>query len=569
MHSDKSKPDILLRLSGLSISFDGRKASEDISLQLQQGKCLGIVGESGSGKSICALAIIGLLPPNAIIESGSIIFNQGNSETELLKLEEKRMQRIRGKDISMIFQEPMTSLNPVKRCGHQVEEVIRLHLGLRGKKAKDAVLSLFKEVRLPDPESAYQSFPHQLSGGQRQRVMIAQAIACKPRLLIADEPTTALDVTVQKTIVELLRDLQQKHGMSMIFITHDLGLVSQIADRIAVMHKGKLVEEGDAATVLRSPGQAYTRGLLACRPGLSTSDKRLPTLADFTEGVTGGTTFQEKPPIELNPIDYQESPLLELRNLRVSYPQKQNFLGRVAAWYHAVDEVTLDVWKGETLGLVGESGCGKTSLGRALLRLIPSSAGSIVFDGLDIGALQAKQMKALRKRMQIIFQDPYSSLNPRIRVGDAITEVMQVHSLHGGHQSRKDAAKDLMMKVGLDPDSFRRYPHEFSGGQRQRICIARALAVEPEFIICDESVSALDVSVQAQVLNLLRDLKEDFGLTYIFISHDLSVVKYMSDRIAVMRKGKIIEIQESETLYKSPGQDYTRTLLEAIPRLIV
>ena len=499
---------------------------------------------------------------------------------DLLKLPEKEMQKYRGNEIAMIFQEPMTSLNPVIKCGKQVMESILLHSDLSKKAAKEKTLELFDEVQLPRPVSIFNSYPHQISGGQKQRVMIAMAMSCNPSILIADEPTTALDVTVQKTILELMQKLQQKHNMGIIFITHDLGVIGEIADHVLVMYNGSIVEQGDAADIFNHPKHPYTKGLLSCRPPLDKRYKLLPTIASFMEADNGsnkkapGGARQFSDPIIVNYKErkkqhekiYSQEPILKVRNIKTYFPLKKNLLGKTTEYLKAVDNVSFDVYPGETLGLVGESGCGKTSLGRSILSLIGSSGGQIIFDGVDITKLPFQKLRALRKEMQIIFQDPYSSLNPRITVGSAIIEPMRVHQLYANNKKRKLKAIELLEKVNMDSSHFYRYPHEFSGGQRQRICIARALALNPKFIICDESVSALDVSIQAQVLNLLNKLKEDYNFTYIFISHDLSVVKFMSDRMIVMKDGKILEIGEADKIYTSPETDYTRSLIEAIPK---
>jgi len=569
----------ILSVQDLSVSFHDEtgwsKAVNHISFRLNQGETLGIVGESGSGKSVTSLSVMRLLPKMGCrIDSGSITFKSSASSCiDIFKTPEKVMRSLRGNQIAMIFQEPMTSLNPVMKCGRQVTESIKLHLGLNNKKSRELTLSLFQEVLLPDPERAFGAYPHQLSGGQKQRVMIAMAIACKPSLLIADEPTTALDVTVQKAILKLLKSLQIKYGMSLIFISHDLGVIAEIADQVLVMKQGVIVEQGGVDEIFRNPVHPYTKGLLACRPPLDKRLVRLPTVIDFT-----GSAFS--PPANMEELFrfvskeervsahdklYGALPLLQIKELSVHYARPTSVFKRKKEYFRAVDQVSFDVYKGETLGLVGESGCGKTTLGRAVLQLIEPTSGELNFDGIDLRKLAHDDLRQMRRRMQIIFQDPYSSLNPRITAGQSIMEPMQAHDLYPGNDTRKRKVLELLERVDLNPDHFDRYPHQFSGGQRQRICIARALSLNPEFIICDESVSALDVSVQAQVLNLLNELKRDFGFTYIFISHDLSVVRFMSDRMMVMKNGKITEAGEADSLYEHPKEKYTRDLIAAIP----
>ena len=532
---------------------------DHVSFQLNESETLAVVGESGSGKTVTALAVLGLIPsPPGKISGGEILFRNGEGRAaDLLHMPERDIRKIRGFGISMIFQEPMTSLNPVFTCGGQVSESLRIHLGYSKKQAREKVLELFGEVQLPRPENVFRSYPHQLSGGQKQRVMIAMAIACNPAVLIADEPTTALDVTVQKTILELLKHLQVTRKMSILFITHDLGLVAGFANRVLVMHKGTIVEQGDVAAIFRSPQHAYTRGLLACRPPLGSRPLRLPTIENYM--VDGHQVMEQVITPEQRKACHQriyaQNPVLRVEEV-----------GKQFGSFTALENASFDVWPGETLGIVGESGSGKTTLARVVLELVPASEGRIFYKDHDITRLTSAKLKALRKDLQIIFQDPYSSLNPRLSAGAAILEPMKVHGLHRDDRSRKEHVMELLEKVGLNPGYYNRYPHEFSGGQRQRICIARALAVEPRLVICDESVSALDVSIQAQVLNLLNDLKKDYGLTYIFISHDLSVVKFMSDRLIVMKNGKIEETGEADQVYASPRSEYTRALLEAIPK---
>ena len=546
--------DNILEVRDLKVAFDGRTVVENVNFSLRRGTTLGIVGESGSGKSVSTLALMGLLPKNATVSGSAVL-----EGSELLTLDEEGFRGIRGKRISMIFQEPMTSLNPVQKCGAQVVEMLRQHEEVTAQDARERVIGLFSEVLLPRPEKIFDSYPHEISGGQKQRVMIAMALVNKPDILIADEPTTALDVTVQKTILELLRDLQEKHGTSIIFITHDLGVIAQVADEIMVMYRGKVMEQGPAAEILHNPKEPYTKGLLACRPPLEDKPRRLPTVEEYLEGerYAGATTDSDASPLSPHP-----SPLLSVKDLSVTYTLKRNFFGKPVQTLKGVDGVTFDIMEGETLGLVGESGCGKSTLGRALLRLIEHSSGSVSYRNKPLDTLSSKEMRALRPKLQIIFQDPYSSLNPRITIGDAIREPLTVHG--GGDRSK---VLELMEQVGLRAEWYSRYPHELSGGQRQRVCIARALILQPELVICDESVSALDVSVQAQVLNLLNDLKEKYHYTYLFITHDLSVVHYMADRIMVMQKGKVVESGTPDDLFHNPQTDYTRTLIDAIPRI--
>lgn len=562
----------LLQINNLTVEFKHEKtyhkAVDNISLSLKHGQILGIVGESGSGKSVTSMAVMKLLSqPPAKINCGEIIFSTNDNTYDLLKLSESEMRRIRGNKIGMIFQEPMTSLNPVMKCGRQVMEALLLHQKITKKQATEKCISLFKDVLLPQPENVFNKYPHELSGGQKQRVMIAMAISCNPSLLIADEPTTALDVTVQKTILQLIKNLQQKYNMSVIFITHDLGVVAEIADNIAVMYKGKIVEQGKAAEILKNPQHPYTKGLMACRPQMDVRYEKLPTVSDFVSENSDFiyTELKAEKRQALHNVIYQKKPILEIKNLEVDFTTKSNIFGKSIETYKALKNINFDVFEGETLGLVGESGCGKTTLGRSILQLIEASDGRIIYKGQNLTELSAKQMRELRRKLQIIFQDPYSSLNPRINIGSAITEPMKVHHLFANERERKKRAIELLERVGMNESHFMRYPHEFSGGQRQRICIARTLALNPELIICDESVSALDVSVQAQVLNLLNELKNDFHFTYIFISHDLSVVKFMSDRMIVMQKGEIVEMGESDAIYKKPQSEYTRKLIASIP----
>jgi peptide/nickel transport system ATP-binding protein len=523
-----------------------------------------------------------LIPsPPGIISGGEIVFHQKNgSSTDLLSISEEEMRNFRGNDIAMIFQEPMTSLNPVFSCGEQVVEAIMLHQKLNYSDAKDLTISLFNEVQLPDPKRIFETYPHQISGGQKQRVMIAMAMSCQPSVLIADEPTTALDVTVQKTILELMQKLQKEHNMGIMFITHDLGVIAELADKVIVMYKGDIVEQGSVWDIFNTPKHPYTKGLLACRPPLDKRYVFLPTVSDFMQTTDDGKiidnnisvksftkklVISEKDRDKKQKLLFEQEPVLTVQNLKTYFPINNGFFGGVSSYVKAVNDVSFNVYPGETLGLVGESGCGKTTIGRTILRLEEPTAGEMIYNGKDIVKMRANELRAFRKNVQIIFQDPYSSLNPRMTIGEAIMEPMQVHGILENDAERKQKVEELLTKVSLDSNHFYRYPHEFSGGQRQRIGIARALAVSPKFIICDESVSALDVSVQAQVLNLLNDLKKEYGLTYIFISHDLSVVKYMSDRMIVMQEGKIEEMGDADQIYNNPKTDYTKKLIDAVP----
>lgn len=577
---------MLLEVKNLVTEFktdDGYvKAVNDVSFNLYRGETVGIVGESGSGKSVTSLSIMNLIPnPPGRIASGQIIYHAKDGRTvDLTKISEAEMRKFRGDEIAMIFQEPMTSLNPVFTCGDQVMEAIILHQKKTKQEARELTLKMFEKVRLPDPARVLDAYPHQLSGGQKQRVMIAMAMSCNPSILIADEPTTALDVTVQATILDLMNQLRHEIDSSVIFITHDLGVIAEIADDVIVMYKGKIVEQGSVMDIFSDPKHPYTRSLLACRPPLHQRLRKLPTVVDFMREENGQiielpTTVKEA--IAANVITQAETdrrrddllsrkPILEIKGLQTWFPTKHDFFGRVTGYVKAVDDVSFDVHEGETVGLVGESGCGKTTLGRTILRLAPATGGQVLFEGRNILDLPANELKDLRRHMQIIFQDPYSSLNPRMSIGAAIQEPMSVHGIHANETQRKEKVMELLAKVNMKPEHYYRYPHEFSGGQRQRICIARALALNPKFIICDESVSALDVSVQAQVLNLLIQLREEFKFTYIFISHDLSVVKFMSDRMVVMNKGKIEEMGPSDEIYNHPQREYTRKLINAIPK---
>lgn len=565
---DIQRGDEILRVENLHVEFSShskvRKVVKGVNFSLRKGETLGLVGESGSGKSVSALAIMGLSDKkHAKITSGSIVFN---SSVDLLQLEEKEMRKYRGSKIAMIFQEPMTSLNPVKRCGKQVMEMILQHRKCSKAQAQKQTKQLFEEVLLPDVDKAFNSYPHELSGGQKQRVMIAMAVACKPDVLIADEPTTALDVSVQKAVLELIKSIQQKYGMGVLFISHDLGIVHSIADSIAVIYKGEIVEQGDKDRVFNSPVHPYTKGLLACRPPIDCRPLRLPTVDDYLSGKPINTHSQSKQDRELlHEKIYSQAPVLQVKDLEVDYVLSRNFFGKSTKVFKALNKVSFDLYEGETLGLVGESGSGKTTIGRAIMKLIQTSSGNIIYKGKSISNVSKSQLKELRKQIQIIFQDPYSSLNPKITIGEAIEEPLKVHNIEPDEKKRRQMVIEMMQKVGLEPSFFNRYPHEFSGGQRQRVGIARALILSPKIVICDESVSALDVSIQAQVLNLLSDLKRDMGLTYIFISHDLAVVKYVSDRMMVIRGGKMVAQDEADCLYYSSSNEYVKKLIDSIP----
>ncbi|MDE0119886.1 MAG: ABC transporter ATP-binding protein [Bdellovibrionales bacterium] len=574
----------LIEVKNLSVEFktdNGKvEAVRDISFNIQKGKTVGLVGESGSGKSVTALSIMRLIPdPPGSISGGQIFMdtgqrksNQDNEPTfsekkeDILKLPESSMRRIRGNRISMIFQEPMSSLNPVFTVGNQISEALILHRNMNKKSAWEQSIELLNQVEVDNPGERVKSYPHQLSGGQRQRVMIAMAIACNPDLLIADEPTTALDVTIQQQIMELLMNLQKQYAMSVLFITHNLGLIAEIANEVLVMYKGRIVEQNTTVDIFKRPSHPYTKGLMACRPTLDKNSHRLPVISDYMDeqgkALNPGDKWGAK---KMKSLSSKGPPLLEVKNLKKHFPLKKNVFGTPQSWIKAVDDVSFTVRKGETLGLVGESGCGKTTLGRVILRLLTATAGDILYHGQNIMLLSRKEMQPLRRKMQVIFQDPYASLNPRMTIGSAIMEPMIIHNLGEDKQERIKKTEQLLERVGLTGDMLHRYPHEFSGGQRQRVCIARALAVQPEFIICDESVSALDVSIQSQIINLLLDLQEEMELTYIFISHDLAVVKFISDEVCVMNKGKIIEKNTYLEIYKNPKEDYTKKLLNSIP----
>ncbi|RDC65660.1 ABC transporter ATP-binding protein [Adhaeribacter pallidiroseus] len=576
----------LLQINSLQTEFNSQhgtvKAVDQISFNLYPAETIAIVGESGSGKSITSLSVLRLInSPPGKISGGEIIYNSRQFGTvDLLKLPEKEMQQIRGNEISMIFQEPMTSLNPVYTCGFQVREVLQLHKGLSRKEANEKTLTLFEQVKLPRPDKILKAYPHEISGGQKQRVMIAMAMACNPAILIADEPTTALDVTVQARILKLLEDLQVQHQTSVLFITHDLGVVAEIADRVLVMYKGKIVEQGPVLQLFENPQHPYTKGLLACRPALSFGKKVLPTVADFMEVSAEGIIRERsnslvdnkfknpakpEPFLITNPLKRKNNPLLTVENLQVFFPVRKSFFCRNQEFIKAVDGVSFSVFPGETVALVGESGCGKTTLGRAILKMVAPTSGSINFNNVNIASLSGKELRRERKNLQMIFQDPYASLNPMQTIGEAIMEPMRVHNVYNTEAERRERVLELLQTVNLSAEHYSRYPHEFSGGQRQRISIARALALQPQCIICDESVSALDVSVQAQVLNLLNKLKADFGITYLFITHDLAVARFMADRIFVMSQGKIVESGTAVQIYEQPQHEYTRTLIQAIP----
>lgn len=568
--------DLLLSIENLTIGFPSNQgnfyATKDVSLEIATGKSIGIVGESGSGKSITALSVLNLLPPSATVFSGKINYRMEKDHwVDILKADPKLIRSIRGKHVSMIFQEPMTSLNPVYTCGDQVSEIMIRHLDYSHRKAREKAEQLFREVELPNPGRIFESYPHELSGGQRQRVMIAMAISCDPGLLIADEPTTALDVTIQNSILGLLKGLKQRYGMSLIFISHDLAVVSEVADEMAVMYNGRIVEKGTREQIIHSPVNAYTRGLIACKPPLGRRPERLYTLADFMEleHQDSPAKARVKDAKEDRKKDFGQEPsrIFSLHDVSKAFPLKKNFFGKTTESLPAINNISLEIFQGETLGVVGESGSGKSTLARILMKLLYFDQGNILFKGKDFTRFTRSNMRAFRQKVQIIFQDPYSTLNPRLSAGKMISEPLQYYGYYKNRQERRQRTLELLNDVRLGEDFLNRYPHELSGGQRQRVAIARVLALNPEFIICDEAVSALDVSIQAEVLNLLQDLKKRYHLTYVFITHDFSVVRFMSDRVAVMKDGNIIEIGESDRVFDSPENDYTRKLLSSIPAI--
>lgn len=550
----------LLEVQKLTIRFGASTVVDDLSFVLPKGKTLAIVGESGSGKSMTALALLGLLPTEAQLSIQQLHFQPTAEQSfQLQNCQAKDWQQIRGREIAMIFQEPMTSLNPLQRCGQQIDEVLRLHLGHNAQQARQRSLEWLGKVKIQDPERIYRSYPHEISGGQKQRVMIAMAMCCNPSLLLADEPTTALDATVQRDIILLMRELQQEFNTAILFISHDLSLVAGLADQVLVMQQGKLVEKGSSEQIFEHAQAPYTKALLSCRPPLDRKVVRLATIDDFVEKEQNTEEKEVAPKIP----PAASTNLLEVKNLSTWFPAQKSWFGKTRNWVKAVQDASFDIKAGQTLGLVGESGSGKTTLGRSLLRLIEPTAGTIHYNGQDIEKIDAEAMRQLRRELQIVFQDPYSSLNPRLPVGLAITEPMKVHGIGSNDQDRVERCIVLLEQVGLQADHFTRYPHEFSGGQRQRLCIARALAVQPRFLVCDEAVSSLDVSVQATVLNLLKDLQTKQGLTYLFISHDLAVVRFMCDDIMVMKDGVIVEKGPAEQVFEAPTHPYTQALLEA------
>ncbi|MDQ3141707.1 MAG: ABC transporter ATP-binding protein [Bacteroidota bacterium] len=566
----------ILEVVDLSIRFQNKyqthEVVKNIHFNVKRNQTLGIVGESGSGKSVTALSIMKLLGTNASYPNGQIFYNDGQNSVDLLKLSEKEIRPYRGAKIGLIFQEPMSALNPVLKCGYQLTEALLAHQKCSISESRSRAEYWFEKVGLSHASRMFDSYPHQLSGGQLQRILIAMALCCDPKLVIADEPTTALDVTIQRNIINLLAELKSELGLSMIFISHDLGLVHEICDQVAVMQDGRIVEQGACDEIFNTPSHPYTKGLIFCKPPLKRKVRRLLTVQDYIENKVPNNYFDDTYTIHPHEMDrkidvlHQAKPLLSIQNVHVNYIKQRNFWGQPKEVHHAVNNISFDIFPGEIVGLVGESGSGKSSLGKAILKLIPNASGKVLYKDNDILSMDGEDLRVLRKDLQIIFQDPYSSLNPRKSAGEALIEPMLVHKLHANSKTRKEVAIKLLEDVGLQADHFHRFPHQFSGGQRQRVCIARALSLEPKFIVCDESVSALDVSVQAQVLNLLMDLKEKYTLSYLFISHDLSVVHFISDRILVMKEGEIVEEGKSYEIINTPKTQYTQRLIEAIPK---
>lgn len=566
--------DTILTLKDFSLSFLSdavyKKVVENVSFTVNRGKILGIVGESGSGKTVTTLSLIKLLDyPPARIDSGEAVFTDKNgNETNLLDASEKSLINFRGHRISCIFQTPMTSLNPSIRCGKQVTEALRIHLHKTKEEAYNETIELFKEVGLPRPEHIFKSYPHEISGGQRQRVMIAIAIACHPDIIIADEPTTALDVSVQKRIINLLKSLQQKHNIAVIMISHNLGIIHEIADYVVVMNKGKVVETGTADDIFNRPQCPYTMGLLACRPPLHSRLRYLPTIEDIEACSSKDKNFNVKQYIDSLTIKETEpkkfdKPLLTVENLIIKYPKSHNFLGKTTSYVNAVNDITFIIHEGETLGILGESGCGKSTTANAVAGLLKPTSGKIIFKGTDILSIKRKEKKQICREIQMVFQDPYSSLNPKLSVGSILMEPLIVHNILDNNSQRMEKIKYLLDKVGLSQSDFYKYPHEFSGGQRQRICIARALTLDPKLLICDEPVSSLDVSVQAKVLNLLQQLMNEFGLSMMFITHDIAVVNHVSDNLIVMKDGAIIEKGTPFDIINNPKEEYTQNLINS------